>query len=838
MSSDESADLFPVSTQLTRRKLFDSGDESPGMPPSLTCAQRQSDETESHASTQAQPAKQKQFQAAYVSTHRKCPLCDKMVRRKKQHLLRYHKLSDREARKVVKDFEGYGENTKSGNPDIKSRRKKCPVTGCYSQVIRMRKHLTKVHGFTNLKIKKLIAEMRLKKKLKESEVRRKQLNTADSDESECLRLCLSDSDESGSPSEASAPASSKRKQVGTKLSPSRSKTGRKHSVSGSTKQKRTKVQSSESSEAEPATTKSKRKQVRHKPSESQTGIKHLVSRSSSNSDSESKHTSKGKTILKGTAKIRAVTRAIEERGLGRSRKSAHKFDPLSVARERDSAYDVKKHIKNFVIHLKSRHGSARKGANEYGAAMKRFMKTFKAFKDITVKSIFEKYLPMITSRKGLRGTVTFKTITNNLTYLKYFIDFLLNAIDPVVLSQETKDNLQKVLLILPKWINSYRSDKVRQSNAYRDFEEENLITKEHVTTFRRSAYAQGCRKKLLKIRKYGLVKELKEPEYDMLRNYLLVVISANNAFRAGLIRNFKLDEYKNGKRARLGRKATFFVSKHKTADTTKHGSARLTLNQEQSYLLDAYLILRARVPTDSKHVFIKCDGSRISSSNLPKYLTRAFTLGGVKGLKATNTRFRKLAVTIVHETRPEEKENLASHMAHDVKTAEKYYKHEQKKVISERVTDLLEEALLTTPKKGSGSSQSTSKSMPPAGQSLEESSIDWIELKSTKKSEQYKATASADVEPSSTESAEESSSDDQNIMRFQKTERIIWNKEATTVLKDIFKDFVKKKCFTLSLINKRLEERHQEKNRLCFLLGVSDKQLLAKVREMLRVLSK
>lgn len=125
-----------------------------------------------------------------------------------------------------------------------------------------------------------------------------------------------------------------------------------------------------------------------------------------------------------------------------------------------------------------------------------------------------------------------------------------------------------------------------------------------------------------------------------------------------------------------------FVREHKTVST--HGPARIVFSPNlYSWMKIFCNHVRSKVQgvneSSAQKVFLSWNGEALSSSQINKGIKSIWKKAGIKG-SPSSTLFRKSAVSKVHTNchDNEEQDNLADLMSHNVSTARKYYRLQEK----------------------------------------------------------------------------------------------------------------------------------------------------------------
>jgi len=160
----------------------------------------------------------------------------------------------------------------------------------------------------------------------------------------------------------------------------------------------------------------------------------------------------------------------------------------------------------------------------------------------------------------------------------------------------------------------------------------------------------------------------------------LVEISIDNANRAGALANMKVGEFTRV--SKDDEENVALVKNHKTLQT--HGPARIVLSSRLHSWMDIFVReVRSKVPgmtgSLNESVFLTWNRETMESSQINKAIKSVWKKAGMEG-SPSSTLFRKSAVSKVH-TNSESNEargNLADLMAHNVDTARKYYRLQEK----------------------------------------------------------------------------------------------------------------------------------------------------------------
>ncbi|CAH3177590.1 unnamed protein product [Porites lobata] len=165
--------------------------------------------------------------------------------------------------------------------------------------------------------------------------------------------------------------------------------------------------------------------------------------------------------------------------------------------------------------------------------------------------------------------------------------------------------------------------------------------------------------------------QITQAQYTLIRDFLLVEISIDNANRAGALANMTVAEYDRMTKERD--EFVVLVKNHKTVST--HGPARIVFSAKLKSWMDVFLReVRLKITASNTGpdncVFITSTGEAMVSSQINKAIKSVWKKAEVEGAPSS-TLFRKSAVSSVHSCSEsnEARGNLADLMAHNVSTA-------------------------------------------------------------------------------------------------------------------------------------------------------------------------
>ena len=199
-----------------------------------------------------------------------------------------------------------------------------------------------------------------------------------------------------------------------------------------------------------------------------------------------------------------------------------------------------------------------------------------------------------------------------------------------------------------------------------------LISPEQITEFERSKAARDAKCLLGQLSDVETT-EVTQNQYTLIRDFLLLDISIDNANRAGTLANMNLKEFQNSMKHE--NELVILVRKHKTGAT--HGPARTVLSTKlQSWIAIFVKKVCCKLPGvadgHSERGFLSWNGEALKSSQIEKAIKSVWKKAGMEG-SPSSTLFRKSAASKVHTTcHSNEEGNLADLMAHNIDTARKF----------------------------------------------------------------------------------------------------------------------------------------------------------------------
>ena len=171
----------------------------------------------------------------------------------------------------------------------------------------------------------------------------------------------------------------------------------------------------------------------------------------------------------------------------------------------------------------------------------------------------------------------------------------------------------------------------------------------------------------------------------------MVEISVDNAKRAGVIANMLLEEFNRA--SKHDDENVTLVKASKTVAT--HGPSRIVMSPKLHSWMNIFVReVRSRVPgvssNCSEKVFVSWNGEDLKSSHVNKAIKSVWKKAGMTG-SPSSTLFRKSAVSKVRNIShgEEAQGNLADLMAHNIDTARKFYRLQEKSKSSVKASQQL-----------------------------------------------------------------------------------------------------------------------------------------------------
>ena len=417
-----------------------------------------------------------------------------------------------------------------------------------------------------------------------------------------------------------------------------------------------------------------------------------------------------------------------------------------------------------------------------------------------------------------------KTVQSYLMSLRHFFSFSLTDDADVPISKEAIISLRDKVT---RWSSSYRvqSSKRHWEKMKEDYEA--LITPDQINEFERSKAARDAICLLGQLSgAHNIV--ITQAQYTLIRDFLLVEISIDNANRAGVLANMTVEEFNSS--TKENDDYLVLVKRSKTLST--HGPARIVLSPKLKSWIQIYIReVRSQVagstnrPDDS--VFLSFFGEPMVSSQINKAMKSVWKKADVEGAPSS-TLFRKSAVSNIHSCNDsnEARENLADLMAHNISTAKKYYRLQEKSKSSVLASKQLRQVMRQDTEESSSKTNSDKIEKPrdPISKynGLQEKSKSSVEA-----SKQLRTVMRALDQTDRPDSPPLSSNPPASDSIAPKTSRTSWDEDMAHAIKTLFKDEIKDKAITLQTVKTKISDHLQLKEE-------DPKRVLDKVRAFWR----
>ncbi|XP_068679522.1 uncharacterized protein [Montipora foliosa] len=365
-----------------------------------------------------------------------------------------------------------------------------------------------------------------------------------------------------------------------------------------------------------------------------------------------------------------------------------------------------------------------------------------------------------------------ETIKSYLTSLQHFYSFLLSEKPKeITASCELISQLREKM---KRWSTSYKRSSLKRKWERREEDRVEAITAEKIEAFEKSQISRDAIILLGKLSGKHSV-DIAQQQYTLLRDFLLIQISIDNANRAGVLANMTLREFKRGYKE--GDRFVINVMNHKTFHV--HGPALIVLTSNLYNWMSIFVQeVRSKVPGvgagEDQPLFPSFNGTKLQSSQINKAIKSVWKKAGVGG-RIHSTLFRKGAVTACHKSHKEIASDLAQLMAHKEDTAVKYYRLSQSAKASVTASQTLHKIMRKT-----------------SSQSCEERSE---ELPSEQPGEDMQQNANE-------EEAEEDPLKDErrNVLKLP------WSEEAVQEIRQLFKKEIEQKKVTMECVKEKIKD--------------------------------
>lgn len=349
-----------------------------------------------------------------------------------------------------------------------------------------------------------------------------------------------------------------------------------------------------------------------------------------------------------------------------------------------------------------------------------------------------------------------KTTKSYLMSLRHFYSFALNNDCGVSIS---KEDILSVKEKVTRWSSSFRKSCSKRHWQRMEEDLHALITPEQIAEFEKSQATRDaiC---LLGQLSGAHCMEISQANYTLIRDFLLVEVSIDNASRAGGLAKMTMEELNSA--VKHDDEYVVHVCDQKTFAT--HGPARIVLSSKLYSWINIFVReARSKVigfaAKPKGTVFLTWFGEQMESSQINKAIKSVWKKAKLDG-NPSSTILRKSAVSQVHTVTSsgEARENLADLMAHNVQTATKYYRLQEKSKSSVEASKQLRTVMR-------GVNQTASPDSPPLSSN---------------------PPASEAIAPN--------------------TSRTSWDEDMADAIKTLFKDEIKDKAITLETVKTKISD--------------------------------
>ena len=254
-----------------------------------------------------------------------------------------------------------------------------------------------------------------------------------------------------------------------------------------------------------------------------------------------------------------------------------------------------------------------------------------------------------------------KTTQSYLMSLRHFYAFFLTE-EMGKFIPVPKESVLSLKEKISRWSSSFRQTCAKRHWEKMEEDIHQLITPTQVKELEQSKAARDaiCLLGQLSVEPNM---DISQSQFTLIRDFLIVQISIDNANRAGAIANMKMTELK--KKFKQDGEYVILVKAHKTLST--HGPARVIMSEKLFRWVDIYAKeVRSKVSGDERHlVFLSWNGEQLCSSQINKAIKSIRKKAEVSG-NPSSTLFRKSAVSGFHKAAEssEMRDSLADLMAH------------------------------------------------------------------------------------------------------------------------------------------------------------------------------
>lgn len=284
-----------------------------------------------------------------------------------------------------------------------------------------------------------------------------------------------------------------------------------------------------------------------------------------------------------------------------------------------------------------------------------------------------------------------KTTQSYLMSLRHFYSYSLTEQAGLTISKEKVISLRDKV---SRWSSSFRQNCAKRHWEKMEEDFHALITPDQIKQFETSKAARDVVCLLGQLSSAHNI-QITHAQYTLIRDFLLVEISIDNANRAGALSNMTVAEY--DRMAKESDEFVVLVKNHKTVST--YGPTRIVFSPKLKSWMDVFLreVRLKFTPSNTgpdKCVSKTSSGEPMVSSQINKAIKSVWKKAEVEGAPSS-TLFRKSAVSTVHSCSEsnEARGNLADFMAHNVSTAMRFYRLQEKSKSSVKASKHLRQVM-------------------------------------------------------------------------------------------------------------------------------------------------
>ena len=485
----------------------------------------------------------------------------------------------------------------------------------------------------------------------------------------------------------------------------------------------------------------------------------------------------------------------------------------------------------------------------YVSDVRKFLSRFHSVSEFTTELVKLKYLAMLKTLKGARGTaIKSRTICNKLRTVKIFLDHLIadqSIANPVVkLDSASKACIQSISIQIPNWIRSHRKRIREEDHDFRDFEHSLQVEREDCVRYASSAHYRSVQASLerLTTTKSTACKAPSFDEFIDYRNFIITNLCMLNGCRSGSIINLSIKDFdrdikkehtayiENGSDKQRVKRCVFNVKKGKTRHA--YGSTKMVIHGLTLTCLKAYAKLRKLMKTASTRLFVSFGGSNMTQSNVCGAMSSSFYAAGIKK-RVSATKLRKMLVRAIYDNTKDQRlrDSAAVLMMHSASTAVRSYRYVERRhhavIASEFIHKLLKPRTQTT----------ATPAVAAAGTAgVIESDVDGGNERVDQPQDDDQPEDEPQISPCENEGDQRAQLPAVKVRRGMKTR---WTNHSERIVATAFHHEINSlRAISATYVKAKLNTLPVSTQDLCAELSVTEEELTKKVREKIRVFQK